>query len=72
MIKMTITIDLPVKDLKELWFTSAKELERWFIEYLFYKKKIKSLEKLILEIEEQKEKDLEKLPSDEEILNVLK
>jgi ribosomal 50S subunit-associated protein YjgA (DUF615 family) len=39
---------------------------------LFYKKKIKSLEKLILEIEEQKKKDLEKLPSDEEILNVLK
>jgi hypothetical protein len=44
---MTITIDLPVKDIKELGFSSKEELVRGFVEYLFYKKKMNNLKKLL-------------------------
>jgi len=68
---MTITIDLPVKDIKELGFSSKEELVRGFVEYLFYKKKMNNLKKLLWKIKRKKMEDYDKLPSDEEILEVL-
>jgi len=68
---MTITIELPVKSLSELWFSSKEELEKYFFEYLYRIKKVKKLQNLIEGIKALKLKDKEKLLSDNEILEIL-
>ena len=67
---MIITVDIPQEELKRLGI-SKQELEIGFWEYLVHIKKMKKLEKILDELKAQKQKDYNRLPEDEEILQAI-